>query len=149
MPDTQSDILEELRRRRSPVPFVPFAIIMHDGSEHMVRRPAQFAVQQGNLLLVSSRGTARIALADIARFEERRSMTEKDEKVREDLISHLDRSPFAPFSIQMVDGSTFEIVRRYQAAIGNTKGTVVSADEQVSRSFHVSEIHSLRDLAVA
>ncbi len=76
-------------------------------------------------------------------------MTEKDEKVREDLISHLDRSPFAPFSIQMVDGSTFEIVRRYQAAIGNTKGTVVSADEQVSRSFHVSEIHSLRDLAVA
>ena len=149
MQHVANDIHQELSRRRSPEPFIPFAIIMRDGSEHLVRRSGQFALREEDLLLVSGKGTARIDLADIVRLEERKPMTEAQEKLREDLIAHLDRSPFTPFAIQMVDGATFDIVRRYQAAIGQTKGTVVSADETTSRNFHVRDIRSLRDLAVA
>jgi hypothetical protein len=140
---------DELSRRRSPEPFIPFTIIMRNGDQHLVRRSGQFALRDEDMMLVSDTGTTQIRLSDVARIEERRPMTLEQEKTREDLIAHLNRSPFAPFTIGMTDGSTFEIIRRYQAAIGLTKGTVVSADGKTSRNFHVREILNVQDAAIA
>jgi hypothetical protein len=144
------DYAAELGARRKSGGFVPFAVITKDGSQHIVREPTSFAIRETDIVIVTaSKGTVKIQFDEIARIEDRRPMTDEQTKMREDLVAHLDRSPFAPFSIQMTDGTKFEIVRRFQAAVGNTKGTVVSADESISRNFHIRDILGIKDLIKA
>jgi hypothetical protein len=130
--------------------FVPFVIVMNDGERYVAREASSFAVGERELMLISPRsGTVRIPFAEIIRVEDRAVMTDEQSKVREDLIYHLNRSPFAPFIIEMTDGQLFEIVRRMQAGIGSTKGRVVSADGKSGRDFHIRDIRCIRDAAVA
>jgi len=149
VPSLQTEIHQELSRRRSPVPFIPFAIITVDGVEHMVRRSGQFALRENDMMLLSNAATTRIRLADIARIEERRLMTKEQEKIRDDLVAHLNGKPFRRFSIRMTDGSSYEIVRVFQAAIGLTKGYLVSADGKNRRNFHIRDIATIEEMVAA
>lgn len=141
---------EELIARRVTRPFVPFAIILNDATQYVVKEASSFAMREKDMMLATaSKGMVRITFADISRIEDRRPMTDEQEKVREELVAHLNRTPFSPFVIEMNDGSSFEIVRRWQAAIGMTKGTVISADDKINRNFHIREIRSIKDSAIA
>jgi len=75
------------------------------------------------------------------------TITAAQEKVRERLVFHLNHSPFEQFTIQFTDGSKFDIVRRFQAGIGLTKGYLVSADGSKSRNYHLDDIDSIKVMA--
>jgi hypothetical protein len=76
-------------------------------------------------------------------------MTKEEEKTRADLVAHLNHAPFEAFVIRFVDGSKFDIVRRFQAGVGLTKGLVVSDDSTRHKNFRLRDIQSIESLVVA
>jgi hypothetical protein len=76
-------------------------------------------------------------------------MSMEEQLMREELVAHLNHSPFAAFSIHFTDGVKFDVVRPFQAGIGLSKGLVVSADLKAHRNFHLSDIRSIKVLVPA
>jgi hypothetical protein len=76
-------------------------------------------------------------------------MSGEEEKIRRDLVAHLNHSPFEAFSIHFNDGAKFDVVRPFQAGVGLSKGLVVSADLKLHRKFELRDIRSFETLVHA
>jgi hypothetical protein len=76
-------------------------------------------------------------------------MTEQEEKMRKDLVTQLNQSPFEAFAIHFTDGVKFDVVRPFQAGIGLSKGLVMSSDLKTHRNFHLRDIRIIELLMPA
>ena len=143
---TDENLTEELLRRRHAKPFVPFAIVLSNGERHVIREPYSFTATNGKVML-PNRTTGGLVpigdVVDIADVADPKRLSAEEARVREDLILHLLRRPFAPFTIAMRDGRRYEIVRRLQAGVGETRGYLVNADETQGTNFHVRDIGAI------
>jgi hypothetical protein len=71
------------------------------------------------------------------------AMNEMLPQVRQDLIHRLLKKPFEPFAIVTVDGRRHEVVRQFQAAVGERRVVMLLAGGGASERFTLDDIQSL------
>ncbi len=139
---TDNDRAAELLQRRRARPFVPFAVVLTDGEEHLIREPLSFTVVN-NRLMLPGRLHKPVPVGDIADVVDRKPLSDGEIDLREDLIGRLVHKPFEPFTIHLRDGRHFDVVRKFQAAVGATRASLVNADETAHVEFPLRDVLSL------
>jgi hypothetical protein len=144
----QASTTERILKLQSCRPFRSFWLVSSTGEQLPVHEPQHVMVTGDSVIVADGRSPIRaVTVGEIAGIEEDLRLSDRELAVREQLKRHLSHRPFAPFAIVFAGGSRFEVTRILQAAVGQSRGMVVSSDGKHRREFHVGDIQAFEQMA--
>jgi hypothetical protein len=145
--------VDQIRVHLRKVPFVPFRIVMVDGSSHEILVP-EFARVLGKQLVVGEPQVIgeiprRTVLYDLAQVTGIELLVETSLQLMnaEQLIAHLRAQPFLPFRMFMSDGASYEVRHPELAMVGRREVVVALPqvrDRPIDRFAYCDPLHITR-----